>query len=67
MDDTNLVEKHDLIKTLLFWKSVIVRMEEWENVLSCSFYRIWEIEIFFKMAFMSITYRFIGDRISAKK
>ena len=48
MDDTNLVEKLDLKHSVLFWKSVIVRMEEWENVLSCLFYRIWENRKIFK-------------------
>jgi hypothetical protein len=48
MDDTNLVEKPDLKHSVLFWKSVIVRMEEWENVLSCLFYRIWENRNIFK-------------------
>jgi hypothetical protein len=48
MDDANLVEKLDLKLNTLVLGSVIVRMEEWENVLSCLFYRIWENRNIFK-------------------
>jgi hypothetical protein len=48
MDDANFNSRKTGPETLLFWKSIIVnRMEEWENLLSCLFYRICEkIEIF---------------------
>jgi hypothetical protein len=44
-------------------------MEEWENVLSCLFYRIWENRNIFKKWTLCPfnTDRFIGDRISTKK
>jgi hypothetical protein len=47
MDDANLVEKLDL-KHSCFGKWRNFRMGEWENVLSCLFYRIWENRNMFK-------------------
>jgi hypothetical protein len=66
MDDANLVEKLDL-KHSCFGKVLLL---EWRNGKTCCHARFTEygkIEIFLKMDLMSITDRFIGDRISAKK
>ena len=44
--DANLVEKLDLKHLKLFWKSVIVRMEEWETCCHACFTEYGKIEIF---------------------
>ena len=65
--DANLVEKLDLKHSNCFGKALLL---EWRNGKTCChacFTEYGKIEIFLKIDFMSITDRFIGDRISAKK